>query len=99
MTDLTPLDPDLFLPHDGDPMDRPLNHPLLGRRVTVTIARAGEPGAVRPRHRTVDITHTGVLLRVTVSGDFDLRLDDGQTLYGWPCLDVTEAPTEPGCAS
>lgn len=80
------------IPH---PDYSPLNHPLIGQRVTVTTARADDQphmtctGPVPAGH---DVTHTGVLLAATYDGEADLRLDDGTTLHLWPALDITEAP-------
>lgn len=34
----------------------------------------------------------GTLVYATDDGEFCIRGDDGATMYGWPALDITEAP-------
>lgn len=57
-----------------------IDHPLRGKRVTVTF---GVNGA---RHH-----RTGVLLDLTDDGDVDVRTDDGTIHYLWPMIDIREA--------
>lgn len=62
-----------------DPMDDPVDHPLLGRRVTVILDH-DDPAAQL----------TGTLVALTVSGDVTVDTDAGRR-YGWPALGIAEA--------
>jgi len=62
-----------------DPPQR--DHPLRGLRV-VAIIDDGPPLT----------TLTGILLWVGIDGEVAIRCDDGQDRYGWPCLDLQQAP-------
>ncbi len=70
-------------PVDRDPLDDPIDHPHLGKRVTVVLDH-DNPAAVL----------TGTLVALTVSGDVTVDTDQGRR-YGWPALDIQEAPSGP----
>lgn len=93
------------LPYDGDPFEEPVDHPLIGRRVRVTLARKGQCSA--PHHclpgegvcmpLAEDQTVVGRLVRLDAGGSFDIRCDDGTMAGGWPALDITAADEVAGC--
>lgn len=73
-----------------DPAAASVAHPLLGRRVRVTLARAGDPTDNGPR--TEDHHLVGTLVHLDADGGFGLRAD-GRTRYGWPALDIQKEAT------
>ncbi len=62
----------------GDP-DREIDHPLMGETVRVCLDH--------------DRTHwvDGALVRLTASGEVDLRGPDGRMIYAWPALAIERA--------
>ncbi len=56
--------------------DDAIYHPLLGKQAAVRLDPEGQ--------RWVE----GVLLKLTVSGEADVLLDDGRINYCWPALAV-----------
>lgn len=73
----------------------PYAHPLIGKHVTVTSARAGThvtDGHGNHTALTADITHTGILHAATFDGDAVLITADGTHATVWPALDITETP-------
>lgn len=90
------------LPFHGDQLEKPVTHPLLGHRVTVTLARKGSHTTACPTPfdtpcscltLTADETLVGKLIRLDAGGGFGIQLDDGRMLYRWPALDITANPT------
>jgi hypothetical protein len=67
----------------------PSAHPLLGRRVEVTLHRgdAQQPDPVVAR---------GTLLRYSAMGECVLQEDDGDVHWCWPMLDIRPAPSLSG---
>lgn len=77
------------------------NHPLLGKRVRVTMARKGEPVGLEgdflnenshALRLTENVDVVGTLVRIAEEGDFDIRLNNGEMRYCWPALEITEEP-------
>jgi hypothetical protein len=92
-----------------DPLSAAVDHPLLGQRVTVVLAREGDvDGRLLmetwafaneasffdndPPRLDRDVTLTGVLLKLEAGGSVGVVQDDGVTMWGWPALDIIEAP-------
>lgn len=63
----------------GGSLDREIDHPLLGHRVRVRLDDAGEHWL------------QGELMKITESGDVDIREESGLMVYAWPALEVVEA--------
>lgn len=90
------------LPYDGDPFEESVDHPLIGHRVRVVLARKGDcPGG--HQHPLDDDTGclklaedeyiVGRLVWLDAGGGFGIRRDiDGQMRYCWPALDITAEP-------
>lgn len=82
----------------GDPLGQPVHHPLLGRQVTVTYARAGEYrwhaycGQPEPERWEADQAATGTLLRLNAGGDAHLQTGPDTELWVWPVLEIEPAP-------
>jgi hypothetical protein len=89
------------LPFYGDPLDKPVTHPLLGQRVTVTTARKGDhlTACATPFTTACDCPTlsadrriVGTLVGVDAGGGLAVRLDIGRMRHCWPALDITATP-------
>lgn len=88
------------LPYGGDPFEEPVDHPLLGRRVRVVMARTGDCPSGHQHSfddnllclpLAQDEYIVGTLVRLDAGGGFDIRRDiDGKMRYCWPALDIAE---------
>jgi hypothetical protein len=64
------------MPEFHDPMDDPVEHPLLGQQVTITLDRDDPAGVIRGR-----------LVSLTAGGECVVDTEDGRR-YGWPALEI-----------
>lgn len=79
-------------------MSNPIHaaHPLLGKRVTVTTARKGDPILAGHGALAADVTYTGVLLTASHDGEVILHCPDIQDepISVYPALDITADPPD-----
>ena len=63
-----------------DPLDDPVYHPFLHKRVRVRLDDAGQHWV------------EGRLMRLSVSGDVDVLENNGRMAYCWPALEIQPLP-------
>lgn len=67
----------------ADPLERKMDHPLLGHQVKVSLGFEREAP-------DVEVYGVGTLIWLKMDGEFCLQDDEGQLCYGWPALEITD---------